>query len=128
MNLLIKDETKLMTSKGLIILSKGQIINVTEDKAMILIEKGKALSLTSMLERLSDSERELFEERAAIIEYDGGLEKERAEIEVIKQIIRERVIPGKCDKCIRVEGCMLTRGQRQLCQGPFDKDLDSSNE
>ena len=82
------------------------------------METGKLsepLIIESWLERLSDSERDIFEERAAIIEFDGGLEKERAEIEAIKQIIGERVILGKCDRCIRVDGCMLTRGQRQLC-------------
>lgn len=37
------------------------------------------ISVTSWLEKLSDSERAIYEERAAIMEYDGGLTKEEAE-------------------------------------------------
>lgn len=75
--------------------------------------------VSNWLDKLSDSEREIFEERAAIMEFDGGLGRERAEIEAIKRIIKERVIKGKCNVCERVEGCMLTKGMRGLCGGPF---------
>jgi hypothetical protein len=76
--------------------------------------------VSNWLEKLSDSEREIFEERAGIVEFEGGMERERAEVEAIKLIIQERVIKGKCDKCERGEGCMLTRAQRPLCEGPFN--------
>lgn len=74
------------------------------------------IPVNTWLEKLSDSERDTYNERAAIMEYDGGLPKERSEVEAIKRIIRERVILGKCDKCERVNGCMKTRGQRALCE------------
>lgn len=77
-----------------------------------------SLLYSTSLETLSDSERDIFHERVAIMEHDGGLERERAEVEAIKRIIRDRVIPGKCDKCRRVKGCMLTKGMRELCGGP----------
>lgn len=76
--------------------------------------------ITSWLEKLSDSERDIYNERAAIMEYDGGLPREQAEVEAIKRIIRERVISGKCDKCERVNGCIMTRGQRALCEISHD--------
>lgn len=89
-----------------------------EDAIKTLIERGKVkqLSLTSWLEKLSDSERDTYNEQAAIMEYDGGLPREQAEVEAIKRIIRERVISGKCDKCERVNGCMMIPGQRALCE------------
>lgn len=74
------------------------------------------LSVSSWLEKLSDDERDNYQERAAIMEYDGGLPREQAEVEAIKRIIQERIIRGKCDKCERVNGCMMTPGQRALCE------------
>lgn len=76
------------------------------------------IDVTSWLDKLSDSEKEIFKERAAIIEFDGGLEREKAEVEAIKRIIQERVIKSKCDICERVNGCILTREHRLLCEGP----------
>lgn len=73
-------------------------------------------TVSSWLERLSDSELDIYQERAAILEYDGALPKEQAEVETIKLIIGERIISGKCDKCERVKGCMMTSGQRILCE------------
>lgn len=73
------------------------------------------LSVTSWLEKLSDSERDIYEERAAIIENDGGLPREHAEVLAIQRIIQKRIIPGKCDKCFKVAGCMMTPKQRRLC-------------
>lgn len=102
----------------------GDTFNINnEDAIKPLIEQGKVrpselltLPITSWLEKLSDSERARYEERAAIMEYDGGLPREQAEVEAIKRIIRERVISGKCDRCERVSGCMMTKGQRGLCE------------
>lgn len=74
------------------------------------------LSVSSWLEKLSDNEKDTYNERAAIMEYDGGLPREQAEVDAIKRIIQERIIPGKCDKCERVNGCMLIPGQRRLCE------------
>ena len=115
---------KLKTPKEEIELQPGQIISLPNSLANTLIEKGRVIPLESLfvsswLDKLSDSEREIFQERSAIMEYDGGLPRELAEIEAIKRIIQERIISGKCDKCDRVRGCMLTTGQRQRCGGPF---------
>ncbi len=38
------------------------------------------------LKSLSDQEKEEFEERAAIMEYDGGLDKKEAEIKALEVI------------------------------------------
>ena len=112
---------KINTPKGLIDLSPGQQIKITDKLAATLIEKGRvtpleSLSVSSWLDKLSDSEREIFQERSAIMQYDGGLQRELAEIEAIKRIIKERIIPGKCDKCDKVNGCMLTKKMRALCE------------
>lgn len=74
------------------------------------------VTLNTWLEKISDSEWDIYEERAAIMEYDGGFPREQAEIEAIKKIIQERIIPGKCDKCERVNGCMMIPWQRVLCE------------
>lgn len=117
----VLDSFKAQTRQGETELKAGQIITLPEDLAGRLIETGKVrqletLSVSSWLEKLSDSEREIFEERAAIMEFDGGLPREQAEVEAIKRIIRERIISGKCDKCERVNGCMMTPKQRALCE------------
>ena len=41
---------------------------------------------------LSDSEREDFEERAAIMEYDGGLNIEEAEQYALERVIKNREV------------------------------------
>ena len=117
----VLDSFKGQTKQGEIELKSGQTITLPGNLAVRLIEKGKiialeSISVTSWFERLSDSEREVFEERSAIMEYDGGLHKELAEVEAIKRIIKERVISAKCDRCERVGGCMLTKKQRELCE------------
>ncbi len=127
MKILMTSDITIKTKKGIKTLNKGQVITVPDEKAKALLDKGKAIPLepitvTDWLERLSESERVIFEERAAIMEYDGKVEREKAEIEAIKQIMLDRVIPGKCDKCIKVRGCMLTRKQRPMCGGPFLKE------
>ncbi len=102
-------------------LSVNSVISVTETNNLDLFgvkDSGLAVKTPSDLE--DDSERVIFEERAAIMEYDGKVEREKAEIEAIKQIMLDRVIPGKCDKCIKVQGCMLTKDQRPMCKGPFN--------
>lgn len=120
MKYLVTDKFTVKSSQGERSIHSGQVIEITETKAAGLIASGKIrlfdIPVTSMLEKLSDSERDIYDERAAIMEYDGGLPREQAEVEAIKRIIRERVISGKCDKCERVNGCMMTRGQRVLCE------------
>ena len=44
-------------------------------------EEDSAKDLQAILNSLSEDEQEFFEERAAIMEYDGGLSKEDAEKE-----------------------------------------------
>lgn len=117
----VLDSFKAQTTQGEMVLQEGQIVNLPDTLAVKLIQKGRVtplevLPVSSWLDKLSDSEREIFEERSAIIEHDGDLPRELAEIEAIKRIIRERVIVGKCDKCDIVNGCMLTKKQRELCE------------
>ena len=120
----VLDSFKAQTNRGEMLLQPGQIVNLPDTLAVKLIQKGRVTPLepihvTSWLEKLSDSERQIFEERSAIMEHDGGLPRELAEIEAIKRIIKERIIPGKCDKCDRVQGCLLTKKHRELCGGSF---------
>jgi len=117
-------EFEAETPSGVLKLKEGQKVKLSKEEAIPLVEEGTItplINVNSWLEKLSDSEREIFEERAAIMEYDAGMEREQAEVEAIKRIIQERVIKGKCDICERVEGCMLTRRQRGLCGGPFNE-------
>jgi len=76
-------------------------------------------SIKRWLETLSDSEREILWKRAESMDLDGVTERETVVIEAIQRIISERIIKGKCDLCERVDGCLLTTGQRGLCGGPF---------
>jgi len=78
----------------------------------------QGIPIKRMLEKLSDSEKEIYWGMAGSLELDGE-EREGIVIEAIKQIISQRIIKGKCDICERVNGCLLTRGQRELCGGPF---------
>lgn len=107
------------TSKGEVRIKPGEPFKPSNPENLkILLLEGKVfqLDVSSWLDKLSDSERDIFKERAAIMQYDGGLEQEVAEVEAIKRIIEERVIAGKCDRCGRVAGCLLTSGMRKLCE------------
>jgi hypothetical protein len=42
------------------------------------------------LETITDAEREAFEERAGIMEYDGGLSRDQAEREAMKTILKQK--------------------------------------
>lgn len=107
------------TSKGEVRIKPGEPFKPSNPENLkILLLEGKVyqLDVSSWLDKLSDSERDIFKERAAIMEVEGGLDRERAEVEAIKRIISERVIAGKCDRCGRVAGCLLTSGMRKLCE------------
>jgi len=45
----------------------------------------------SKLKSLSEAEREMWEERAAIMEYDGGMDREQAEIKAYKCLFEKRI-------------------------------------
>jgi len=47
---------------------------------------------------MTEAEREAFEERAAIMEYDGGLSRRDAEREAMKAVIRNRNTPYSCEE------------------------------
>lgn len=83
---LIKDLT-IKTGAGEMLLKEGQVISLSDDKASQLIQAGYAV--------LSDA----YEERAAIMEFDGGLDRAEAE---------------KLSWCREI--CMLTKGQAVLCE------------
>lgn len=57
-------------------LTPGQVISLRNDKASILIEAGKLLLIQDTLD---ENTRDTYEERAAIMEYDGGLSRVEAE-------------------------------------------------
>jgi hypothetical protein len=76
-------------------------------------------TITIWLQKLSDSERDIFWQRVDSMDLDGVAVPETIVIEAIQRIIGERVIKGKCDICERVDGCLLTTGQRPLCGGPY---------
>ncbi len=44
----------------------------------------------SKLKSLSEAEREMWEERAAIMEYDGGMDREQAEIRAYKCLFEKK--------------------------------------
>ena len=39
--------------------------------------------------KLNDEQREFFEERAAIYEFEGGLDKENAELKAVEAVLRQ---------------------------------------
>jgi len=39
--------------------------------------------------KLNDEQREYFEERAAIYEFEGGLDKENAELKAVEAVLRQ---------------------------------------
>lgn len=80
------------------IINLEQVITLSENKAIKLISAGKINPIPETLEALSPEQREAYEERAVIMEYDGGLSREDAEREA---------------RCLY---CMLTPGQRTLCE------------
>ena len=47
---------------------------------------------------MTEAEREAYEERAAIMEFDGGLSRRDAEREAMKAVIRNRNTPYSCEK------------------------------
>lgn len=70
-----------------------------EDAIKPLIETGKVNLIPETLSDLSPEQREAYEERAGIMQYDGGMSKEDAE---------------KHSWCF--SACMLTGNQRTLCE------------
>lgn len=57
---------------------------------MLLKKSIVAVKYRINLDDLTDYERELFEERAAIMEFDGGLERSEAERKALAEVIRRR--------------------------------------
>lgn len=47
---------------------------------------------------MTEAEREAYEERAAIMEFDGGLSRRDAEREAMKAVIRNRNTPYSCEE------------------------------
>lgn len=113
----VLSDISIETPEGPVILKQGQGIRLVEAEAMPLLEAGVIMrSVSSWLERLSDDERDIFHERSAIMEYSGGLPREHAEVLAIQRIIQKRIIPGKCNKCFKVAGCMMLPAHRLLCE------------
>jgi len=95
----VLDSLKVKTPQGEMQLKAGQVITLQEDKAIKLIEAGKINPIPETLNDLSPEQREAYDERAGIIQYDGGLSKENAE---------------KYGWCFQV--CMLTETMSKLCE------------
>lgn len=87
---------------GVIHLSQGQVIELAEEKARSFLTEGKIRkcfntysdvikAVTEMFDGIVvgfiGDQNELYEERAAIMEYDGGLTKRQAEAEAANIIL-----------------------------------------
>ena len=119
-------------SSGNLQLTIGQVLKVPYEKADVLLKTGKFMllpwdmvqraseSLPAWLDKLSNSEKDIYTARIKYMKFDGGLSTDEFRIGTVKQIIKDRVIKGKCDSCARVEGCLLTSGMRKGCRGPFN--------
>lgn len=95
----VLDPFKVKTSQGEMQLKAGQVITLSENKAIKLIEAGKINPIPETLNDLSPEQRESYEERAGIMQYDGGMSKEDAE---------------KHSWCF--SACMLTEAMSKLCE------------
>lgn len=95
----VLDSLKVKTQQGEIELQPGQVIILPENKAIKLIEAGKINPIPETLNDLSPEQREAYEERAGIMQYDGGMSKEDAE---------------KHSWCF--SACMLTEAMSKLCE------------
>ena len=93
MKYLVQNSFKVKTSQGEKVIQSGQVINLPEQKAAVLIEAGKIKA------EMTEEQRDSFEERAAIMQHDGGMSREEAK---------------KYAWCFSV--CMLTEGQAKLCE------------
>jgi len=87
---------------------KGHVVLLSEEAA-------DDIEISYWLEKLSAAEREIFINRTAAMK-GTSLHKEHQEIDLIKFIIAERIILGKCDVCPRVDICMLNIDQRHMCE------------
>lgn len=93
MNYIVLDTLTVKTQQGQKTIVPGSIIILPESKATVLIQSGK------IKPEITEEQMEACEERAAIMQHDGGLSKEDAD---------------KYAWCYSV--CMLTPGQRRLCE------------
>ena len=108
---------KIETDSRTVTLKQGQRVKLPEGIGARFVTEGKVIPyITTWLDKLSDAERDIFQEQTAAMPYNDELPRERAEVEAIKQILQERIIPGKCDWCNHVNTCMMTPGQRELCE------------
>lgn len=67
------DSFTVKTPDGDQTIQAGQIVSLPEEKAAILIKAGK------IKPELSEAEQDSFNERASIIEYDAGVQRDQAE-------------------------------------------------
>lgn len=58
-----------------------------ELRELFLAPQGEGIDLKELIAGLTEEERELFEERAGILEHDGGLPKEEAERAALREIL-----------------------------------------
>jgi hypothetical protein len=93
MKYLVLDSFKVNTPQGEKTIQTGQVIILPEHKAAALIKAGK------IRPEITEEQRDSYEERAAIMQHDGGMCQEDAK---------------KYAWCFSV--CMLTLGQRALCE------------
>jgi hypothetical protein len=102
--------------------AKGQPVDVEKDKIVRLVpEKAQALVASAQItsswtDWLSDSERKLLPQATRQIMSEQKTTPEEAEVRAVRKIIKDRIIAGKCDQCDRKDWCMLTKGQRALCE------------
>jgi len=91
MKCIVQKSFNAQTVRGQMEMQTVQIINIPDDKALLLIQQGKV--------SLADREQHIYQERAAIMEHDGGRSRDQA---------------GKLSWCREI--CMLTSGQAKDCR------------
>lgn len=89
----------IRTPQGLMELAAGQNVIIPAHKAMSLVEAGRIrpgdiADHEDFFSGLTEDERYIFEERAGIMEYDGGLPRDEAE-RLAKVIFLEKYREGR---------------------------------
>lgn len=81
----LKEYAARTSSGGTRTIAAGAVLDLSPEKSIRLVDAGIARKIQS---NLDISVREMFEERAAIMEYDGGMSREDAEKEAALSVGR----------------------------------------
>ncbi len=89
---------KVKTSQREMELQPGQVITLPQDKAIRLLNGGKIIPIPN---ELPEDVKKAYDERAAIMEYDGGLDREEAERQAWCRTACMLSFPSQWGKCER---------------------------